>query len=80
MKKGEKKKCSIVAIKGIDGWQSLARTVLYFAEQESRGVILRVSRHSKTEEQIIKEARDFMEADSEYKELLKDIANYEKNS
>lgn len=43
MKKGERKQASMENVQGLDGWQSLARTVISVAVQESEGHLIMTS-------------------------------------
>ena len=83
MKKGERKQASMENVQGVDGWQSLARTVIHVAVQESQGHLMMTSRecqmNEKGREKLRKEAEDFLKSKSEYKDLLFDIARYNKD-
>ena len=84
MKKGERKQTSMQAVAGRDGWQSLARTVIYMAKQESEGHLIITSYEwqlsKKAKEKKIQEARDFFTCKSEYRDLLFALATFEKDT
>lgn len=84
MKKGERRQASMENVQGLDGWQSLARTVISVAVQESEGHLIMTSRECQMKphkrEELKQEAKKFLESESEYKDLLFDIATFEKDT